>query len=53
MYEELFGRNPNIAAWVEDLHRYVTYESAIEQMTCKLDISREQAEAVYKEVIDE
>ena len=50
-YEELFGSNPNIAAWVADLHMYEPYfDSAIEQMMMKLDIDREQAESLYREI---
>ena len=50
---ELFGANPNIPAWVADLIDFVEPESALEQMVCKLDISREQAETVMAEVLEE
>ena len=50
---ELFGENPNIPSWVADLIDYVEKESALEQMMCKLDITREQAKTVWDEVLEE
>ena len=50
---ELFGTNPNITAWVADLIDFVEPESALEQMVCKLDITREQAETIWNEVLEE
>lgn len=50
---ELFGANPNIPAWVADLIDYVERGSALEQMACKLDISSEQAEIIWDEVLEE
>jgi hypothetical protein len=50
---ELFGANPNIPAWVADLIDFVEPESALEQMVCKLDITRAQAETIMAEVLEE